>query len=82
MWVIGKCSCWQYKLAHLYTENPQSQWYTFDTPLADDDNMGSYSCPQFMALTGRYNKFLFDLQADPYERNNLFNNPKYAAVKV
>ena len=104
----------QYKLAHVYTDNPQAVWYNFDTPLNDDDNMGSYSCPQvgmrridrmycmhcmyvcmyvsewvilsfqiqFMALMGKYTKFLFDLSADPNERNNLYFNDKYSDVKV
>ena len=37
---------------------------------------------QFMALMGKYTKFLFDLNADPNERNNLYFNDKYSDIKV
>ena len=37
---------------------------------------------QFMALMGKYTKFLFDLSADPNERNNLYFSDKYSDVKV
>jgi hypothetical protein len=35
-----------------------------------------------MALMGKYTKFLFDLDADPNERNNLYFNDKYSDIKV
>mmetsp|Transcript_7368 Transcript_7368/g.10983 ORF Transcript_7368/g.10983 Transcript_7368/m.10983 type:complete len:623 (-) Transcript_7368:207-2075(-) len=71
----------QYKLAHLYVDNPQAQWYSFEEALSDDSNMGSFSCPQSMALMGRYAKFLFDLDSDPNEKTNLYFNSQYSDIK-
>lgn len=62
--------------------NPQSQWYSFETPLTDDFDMSSNSCPQFMAMIGKYMKFLFDLNADPNEKTNLYYDSKYSSIKV
>jgi hypothetical protein len=72
----------RYKLIHAFINNPSSQWYTFAMPNADDGDMTSGSCPQFLALVGGYNYFLFDLATDPNETKNLFNIVAYSTIKA
>jgi arylsulfatase A-like enzyme len=69
------------KLLYTYTNNRQADWYSFANPQADDDVLSSHSCPQTFAMTGTYSKMLFNLTADPNERKNLFNLPKYRTVQ-
>ncbi len=71
----------RYKLLHAFVNNPSSKWYDFAQPLDDDADMGSGSCPQFLALVGGYTYFLFDLVNDPNETQNLYNLKAYATVK-
>ena len=75
----------RYKLIHSFSNNPQTTWYSYDMKLAEEDDESFWSassCPQYSAMTGDFEKFLFDLQEDPNEKENLFANPEYEDIKV
>lgn len=71
----------RYKLMHAYDSNPLSEWYDFSSTMADDDNLDSGTCTQSVAMMGTYSKYLFDLQEDPNETNNLYMNSTYDDIK-
>jgi len=73
----------QYKLMHAYIGNKQAKWYTTDETVEDDDDIdGVVSCSQSTAISGTYEKFLFDLVNDPYETTNLYDDADYADIKT
>ena len=73
----------RYKLIHVYTNNSQSETYSpYDTVEDDDILTDSQSCSPETAMLGTYTKMLFDLVDDPYETNDLYDDPAYADVKV
>jgi arylsulfatase A-like enzyme len=70
------------KLLHSFEDTDQAMWYDFSEALDDDSVMDSGSCPQMLALRGNYNKFIFDLDADPYETTNLYSDDRFTTQKV
>jgi len=71
----------QYKLLETY-ENSYSDTYSVDDKQDDDsalDTLGT--CTQHKTTkTGTYTSYLFDLEADPFEENNLYDNSKYEST--
>lgn len=70
------------KILHTYTGSNQALWWNFTKPLADDDDMSSGSCPQTLALRGTFETLLFDLESDPNETTNLYDDERYKAEQV
>lgn len=73
----------RYKLMHAFVDNSYSGWTSPYAELEDDDGvLTPRGCNQEGALTGTFVKMLFDLQEDPYETNNLYDNDDYSLIKV
>jgi hypothetical protein len=79
----------RYKLLHAFSDNLVSLWDLYGAGEGennDDGDMTQYGdcgiVTAVQALSGTYTKFLFDLQEDPYEKVNLYNNDKYADIQV
>jgi arylsulfatase A-like enzyme len=64
----------KYKLMHAYDSSTYGAWYTDSDLVDNDDVMEPGSCGQSGASTGTFTKWLFDLENDPYETTNLFDN--------
>lgn len=72
----------RYKLLHAFVDNPYSGYYEMNQVLADDGDLKSQSCPQFLSVEGNYTRFLFDLEEDPSEKFNLYDEPSLDGVKA
>jgi arylsulfatase A-like enzyme len=77
MWTNGSFAIRnsKYKLMHAYDSSTYGAWYDYDDLVEDDDVLNSGgSCTQQGSFTGTFTKWLFDLENDPYETTNLFDN--------
>jgi len=82
----------RYKLIHFYNSTRYAKWYDTDASgvLDDDDNLESKQCQYTSAQASSkhgttppaFVYALFDLQSDPYEKVNLYDDDTYAAVKA
>ena len=65
----------RYKLIHFFNSTAYTSWYEPTTELADDDGPNTSMCSTTapVATLGNYVMALFDLQNDPYERINLYD---------
>jgi hypothetical protein len=74
----------RYKLIHTFVNTTFSHWYTFD----DSDQstllktVGATCTEEHAMLNGTFDRMLFDLIEDPYEKVNLYNDPNYIKIKV
>lgn len=72
----------QYKLIHAYTGGSSADWWSYDTKKDNDDMLADATCGQVDALDGTYTYMLYDLETDPYETTNLYDDSAYAAIQV
>ena len=55
---------------------------TVSVAASSDDISETDVCPLYAAMEGSFALMLFDLQSDPYETTNLYNNLTYQTVQV
>ena len=55
---------------------------TVSVAASSDDISETDVCPLYAAMEGSFALMLFDLQSDPYETTNLYNNLSYHTVQV
>lgn len=55
---------------------------TVSVAASSDDISETDVCPLYAAMEGSFALMLFDLQSDPYETTNLYNNLTYHTVQV
>lgn len=72
----------RYKLIHAYTGSLYDEYYNYDTARDGDDDLVDATCGQDDALKGTYTFMLYDLDADPYETTNLYNDSDYETIQV
>ncbi len=69
----------KYKLVHAYDNGYKV--YDYDDELSDDDiaqSASEVSCG--FDLKGTYTKYLFDIENDPYETTNLYDDDEYSDI--
>jgi arylsulfatase A-like enzyme len=73
----------RFKLMHTYDDKDYGAWYSPDEELEDDDDLDSGNRCAQQFLKGKFTYWLFDLQNDPYETNNLYTstNQMYVFAK-
>jgi arylsulfatase A-like enzyme len=72
----------RYKLMHAW-DGPEAQWFDENQAMPNDDQLNrSASCFPIDTTDSTFTFFLFDLLEDPYERENLYLNSTFDAVKV
>lgn len=71
-----------YKLIHAYSGTSMSDWEYPEEIIDDDKSLNVGTCDQITSLDGNYTLMLFDLDADPYETNNLYYDNDYKTIKV
>jgi arylsulfatase A-like enzyme len=73
----------RFKLMHTYDDKDYGNWYDINDEIDDDDNLDSGNRCAQQFLKGKFTYWLFDLQNDPYETNNLYTstNQMYVFAK-
>ena len=73
----------RFKLMHTYNDTDYGAWYDEDTEYEGDDDFDSDERCAQQFLTGDFVYYLFDLDEDPYETNNLYysDDETYTMVK-
>jgi arylsulfatase A-like enzyme len=73
----------RFKLMHTYDDKDYGDWYSPYDELEDDDDLDTDNRCAQQFLKGKFTYWLFDLQTDPYEKNNLYTstNQMYVFAK-
>jgi len=76
----------RYKLMHHYTGNSLDSYDSVDDTTSDyviGYNYGNYQkCICANSMYGNFTHMLFDLQEDPFEMKNLYNQTEYVDIQV
>lgn len=73
----------RYKLMHTFNGSALTQYYSGEDEYSDDGDLSEIiDCKQETIYSGDYVKYLFDLQEDPYETNNLYDSTDDTIVGV
>ena len=64
----------KYKLMHTYDAPDYGDWFDYAEKLENDDSLAEAMCSQTLAANGIFTYFLFDLENDPYETTNLYDD--------
>ena len=64
----------KYKLMHAYDAPDYGDWFDYTEKLENDDSLAEAICSQTLAASGIFTYFLFDLENDPYETTNLYDD--------
>jgi arylsulfatase A-like enzyme len=72
----------RYKLMHTYDDKTYGTWDDIDQTTSDDDNLDSENGCAQQFITGTFEYWLFDLNADPYETKNIYNSPNIQHVNA
>ena len=64
----------KYKLMHTYDAPDYGDWFDYADKLENDDSLAEGICSQTLAANGIFTYFLFDLENDPYETTNLYDD--------
>jgi arylsulfatase A-like enzyme len=62
----------RFKLMHTYNDSDYGAWYSPDVSIENDDELDSDNRCAQQFLKGEFTYFLYDLDEDPYEKNNLY----------
>jgi hypothetical protein len=59
---------------HTYDSPVYGKWFEPGTMIENDDSLSEGTCNTMLASNGVFTYFLFDLENDPYETENLYNS--------
>jgi arylsulfatase A-like enzyme len=64
----------KYKLMHTYDSPIYGKWFEPGTLIENDDSLSEGVCNTNLASSGEFTYFLFDMEKDPYETDNIYNS--------
>jgi len=64
----------RFKLMHTYNDTDYGAWYQPETEIETDEDLDDDNRCAQQFLTGDFTYWMFDLEADPYETNNIYDS--------